>query len=151
MTSVDLTWIRGAQFVAADHAGHSVELDAPGGRAVWDGFKPTDLLLSALGGCTGMDVLEILRKGRQQVSGLRIRVHGEQRGSYPRAFERITIDYEFRGHAIGAHAVARAIELSHEKYCSVAATLGGVAEIITAYTIIEDGADPAGAETADGA
>ena len=145
MTSVDITWVRGDQFVASDVAGHSVVLDTPGGREIWGGLKPTDLLLSALGGCTGMDVIGILRKGRQQVSGLRIIVHGDQRESYPRAFDRITIEYEIRGRGISAQAVSRAIELSHEKYCSVAATLSDTVAITTSYTIVEDEAN-----TADG-
>jgi putative redox protein len=138
MSDVAVTWVQGEQFVASGSGGHSIVLDAPDGRATWQGFKPSELLLAALGGCTAVDVIDILRKKRQRVSGLRVSVRGEQREEHPRAFERIAVHYEVRGQDVAEAAVERAISLSEEKYCSVAATLRGVAEITTSFTIVED-------------
>jgi putative redox protein len=147
MTDVAVTWVQGEQFVASGSGGHSIVIDAPGGRATWQGFKPSDLLLAALGGCTAVDVIDILRKKRQRVSGLRVTVSGEQRADHPHAFERIAVQYEVHGQGVAETAVAHAISLSQEKYCSVAATLRGVATITTGFTIIEDGEDTYGAPT----
>ena len=139
MADVRVTWVQGEQFVASGGGGHSIVLDAPDGRVTWQGFKPSELLLAALGGCTAVDVIDILRKKRQRVSGLRVTVRGEQRDEHPRAFERIVVHFEVRGQGVAEAAVERAIGLSEERYCSVAATLRGVAEITTSFTIVEDG------------
>ena len=141
MAEVGVTWVQGEQFVATGTGGHSIVLDAPGGREAWQGFKPSELLLASLAGCTAVDVIDILHKKRVQVSGLRVTAHGEQREEYPKAFERINLHYEVRGHHVPREAVERAISLSEEKYCSVAATLRGVATITTSYAISEDGQD----------
>ncbi len=146
MSDVAVTWVQGQQFVASGSGGHSIVLDAPSGRPTWQGFKPSELLLAALGGCTAVDVIEILRKKRQRVSGLQVTVHGEQQEEYPRPFKRIGVHYEVRGQDVSETAVEHAIGLSEEKYCSVAATIRGVAEITTSFTIVEDGSatdDPA--------
>ncbi|HZS92545.1 MAG TPA: OsmC family protein [Chloroflexota bacterium] len=138
MAEVGVTWVQGEQFVATGTGGHSIVLDAPGGREAWQGFKPSELLLAALAGCTAVDVIDILRKKRVKVSGLRVTARGEQREEYPRAFERIHVHYEVRGQDVPEEAVERAIGLSEEKYCSVAATLRGVATITSSYAIIAD-------------
>src|SRR5438552_16393307 len=114
MAEVGVTWVQGEQFVATGTGGHSIVLDAPAGRGAWQGFKPSELLLAAVAGCTAVDVIDILRKKRQRVSGLRVSVHGEQREEYPKAFERIAVHYEVRGQGISATAVERAISLSEE-------------------------------------
>jgi putative redox protein len=139
MSDVAVTWVQGQQFVASGSGGHSIVLDAPNGRPAWQGFKPSELLLAALGGCTAVDVIDILRKKRQRVSGLRVSVRGEQREEYPRPFERIAVHYEVRGQDVSVTAVEQAITLSEEKYCSVAATIRGVAKITTSFTIVEEG------------
>jgi putative redox protein len=138
MSEVSATWVQAEQFVASGSGGHSIVIDAPGGHETWQGFKPTELLLAALAGCTGVDVIDILRKKRQRVSGLRVTVSGDQREEHPRAFERIAVHYEVRGQGVAEAAVRRAISLSEEKYCSVAATIRGVAVITTSFTIIEE-------------
>jgi putative redox protein len=138
MSEVGVTWVQGEQFVATGSGGHSIVLDVPSGRATWQGFKPSELLLAALAGCTAVDVIDILRKKRLQVSGLRVLTRGEQREENPKAFVRINVHYEVRGHDVPEDAVERAIALSEEKYCSVAATLRGVATITTSYAILED-------------
>jgi putative redox protein len=138
MSDVAVTWVQGDQFVASGSGGHSIVLDVPGGHATWQGFKPSELLLAALGGCTAVDVIDILRKKRQLVSGLRVTVRGEQREAPPRPYERIMVHYDVHGRGVAEAAVERAISLSQEKYCSVAATLRGVATITTSFTIMED-------------
>jgi putative redox protein len=139
MSDVAVAWVQGEQFVASGSGGHSIVIDVPSGRNAWQGFKPSELLLAALGGCTAVDVIDILRKKRLRVSGLRVTVRGEQREEYPRAFERIAVHYEVRGEGITPAAVEQAISLSEDKYCSVAATIRGVATISTSFTIVEEG------------
>ena len=138
MTAVEVTWIQGDQFVASGDGGHCVVMDAPAGRDTWQGMRPTELLLAAVAGCTAVDVIDILRKMRQGVTGLRVTAQGHQREEHPRAFERIELQYEVRGSDISNTAVERAIELSHAQYCSVAATVSGVAQITTSYWIEEE-------------
>jgi putative redox protein len=142
MTEVGVTWVQDDQFVASGTGGHSIVLDAPHGRATWHGFKPSELLLAALAGCTAVDVVDILRKKRQPVSSLRVVADGQQNAEPPYAFEHIHVRFEVEGPRVSAQAVERAISLSQEKYCSVAATVRGVATITTSYTIT-DTAQPA--------
>ena len=138
MAEVDVTWVQGVQFIGTGTGGHSIVLDAPAGRESWAGFKPSELLLAAVGGCTGVDVVEILRKKRQQISSLRITVTGRQQDDPPHAFTDIDIHYAIRGRGVSTEAVQRAIELSQEKYCSVAATVRGVAAIHTSCTVVDE-------------
>ncbi len=92
----------------------------------------------ALGSCTGVDVISILKKKRQRVTDYRIEVTGERRADHPRAYTKLFVKHIVRGHGVSPQAVAQAVELSDTKYCSVAATLRGAAEIVTTYEIIED-------------
>jgi putative redox protein len=149
MGEVSVTWVQGKQFVGSGGGGHSIVMDAPGGRATWQGFKPSELLLVALAGCTAVDTIEILHKKRQAVSGLRITVQGEQQAEAPWAFTKIALHYEVRGHEVSAQAVERAIELSQTKYCSVSATVRGVATIHTSFTVVEDASEIVGGVQAE--
>jgi putative redox protein len=97
-----------------------------------------ELLLLALGSCTGVDVITILKKKRQQVTDYRIEVSGERREEYPRSYTRLFVKHIVRGRGVSEAALASAIELSETKYCSVAATLRGSAEIVTSYEIVEE-------------
>ena len=125
-------------FVGITPSGHAqtIETDSHRGNAA----SPLELLLLALGGCTGVDVIDILKKKRQHVTGYRIEVHGDRREEYPRAYTKLYVKHIVSGRGVSEKAVARAIELSDQKYCSVAATLRGTAEIVTSYEIIEDSA-----------
>lgn len=123
-------------FVGVTPSGHAQVIETSSARST--AASPMELLLLALGGCTGVDVISILKKKRQQVTDYRIEVHGERRDEFPRAFTRLFVKHIVRGHGVGAQAVARAIELSETKYCSVAATLRGGVEIVTSYEVIED-------------
>lgn len=126
-------------FVGETPSGHSqvIETDSTRNSAA----TPMELLLIALGGCTGVDVISILKKKRQQVTDYRIEVQGERREDFPRSYTRFNVKHIVTGHQLSKQAVARAIELSDKKYCSVAATLRGAAEIVTSYEIIQ--AEPA--------
>src|SRR5256884_7355628 len=123
-------------FVGITPSGHAqtIETDSKRNSAA----TPMELLLIALGGCTGVDVISILGKKRQRITDYRIEVSGERREDFPRSYTRLEVKHILRGHGVSEQAVARAIELSDTKYCSVAATLRGTAEIITSYEIIED-------------
>ena len=122
--------------------GFRMDLDAEqtvGG--VGAGPQPHRLLLQALAGCTAMDVISILRKKRQQVSGLSVEVQGSRADQHPRVYTRIEVLYRVRGQNVDPQAVARAIELSATRYCPVIAMLGKVAEVRTRYEIEEESAD----------
>ena len=101
--------------------------------------SPMELLLLALGSCTGVDVASILHKKRQDVLEYKIEVSGERRDEHPRSYKRLAVHHIVTGRNISEHAVAQAIELSETKYCSVAATLRPTAEISSTFEIIEAG------------
>jgi putative redox protein len=100
-------------------------------------MRPMEMVLVGMGGCTAMDVVPILQKKRQEVHGLEIRLHGERANEHPHVFTEITLEYIVTGHNVDPVAVARAIELSETKYCSVSAMLQKTANITTKYTVIE--------------
>jgi putative redox protein len=95
-------------------------------------------LLIALGGCSGADVVSVLRKKREKVTSYRIEVRAERREEHPRSFRRFEVRHIVKGKGISEKAVAQAIQLSTEKYCGVAATVRPTAEIVTSYEIQED-------------
>ncbi len=134
----------GLRFSASSGSGHSIVLDNGEGDT---GMRPAELLPVALAGCTGMDVISILRKKRQEVSGYRIEVRGIQMDAYPNAFTSMDVTHVVEGNGVDVDAVGRAIELSATKYCSVGATLAtGIVEIRHGYRVIDTatGAEQAG-------
>jgi putative redox protein len=122
-------------FVGVSPSGHAVTLDIKGERS--NAPSPMEFLLVALGGRTGADVIDILRKKREHVTEYRVEVHGERREEHPRSFRRIEVRHIVHGVGLTEKAVAHAVQLSDEKYCSVAATLRPTAEIVTTYEIHE--------------
>jgi putative redox protein len=102
-----------------------------------DGPQPHRLLLLALAGCTAMDVISILRKKRQQVSGFTVAVQGIRAEQHPRVYTEIEVVYRVQGNAVDPLAVERSIELSKTRYCPVIATLSGVGTVTTRYEIEE--------------
>lgn len=124
-------------FVGISPSGHAQVLDTNHERA--SAASPVELLLIALGSCTAVDVISILRKKREQVTEYRVEVRGERRTEHPRSFTRMEVRHIVSGHNISEKALAQAINLSETKYCSVAATLRPAVEIISSYEIIEDG------------
>jgi len=135
MGDVQITWVQGEQFVGTDSTNHSVVLSTAKNGT---GSKPSDMLLIALGACTAVDVVGILGKKRQNLTGMQIKVSGQQDADPPWTFRKIHIQFSVHGKGLSERAVEQAIQLSEEKYCSVAATLRGVAEITNSYQIVED-------------
>jgi len=128
----------GMRFDAESGSGHHVTLDAAeygGGQDA--GFRPMELLLIGLAGCTGMDVISILRKKRQQVTGYEVDVTGVRAEDHPMVFVEITVEHIVTGHHIQPEAVAHAIELSEGRYCGAGAMLGKVARLTHTYRIVE--------------
>ena len=122
-------------FVGHTPSGYSVLLDTDHNRN--SAPTPMELLLVALGSCTGVDVVSILRKKRQGVSAYRVEVRGERRAEHPRSYSRMEVHHIVTGRNISEQSVAQAIQLSEETYCSVAATLRPTAEIVSSFEIIE--------------
>jgi putative redox protein len=123
-------------FVGISPSGHAQVLDTDHERA--SAASPVELLLIALGSCTAVDVISILKKKRAQVTNYRVEVRGERRSEHPRHFTRMEVRHVVRGRNVSAKALSQAIELSETKYCSVAATLRPTVEIVSSYEIIEE-------------
>ena len=114
-----ITWLNGRTFVAESGSGHAVVLDgAPehGGRNI--GIRPMEMLLMGLGGCTAFDVVMILEKSREKVTGCEVSLEGERASEDPKIFTAVKIVYRLKGEDLKPAAVERAIKLSEEKYCS---------------------------------
>ena len=135
MSRVKVQWVEGKQFVGTDSTSHSLVMSS---SEEGTGLRPSDLLLLGLGGCIGVDVIIILEKKRQKVTDLEITITGEQEPEPPWTFRRIQIEYLLRGKGLKEQAVRRAIQLSEEKYCSVGATISGVAEMASSFQIMEE-------------
>jgi putative redox protein len=130
-------WVTDRQFVGESGSGHAVVMDASiqgGGQGT--GPSPMELLLVGMAGCTGIDVVSILEKGRHAVTGVEVAVRAERASEPPRVFTHIEVEYLVWGRNLPEKAVRRAIELSESKYCSASIMLGKTAEIRTSYTII---------------
>ena len=102
------------------------------------GPSPIETLLASLGACGGMDVVGILRKKRQVVTGYEVVVTGERRSEHPRRFTRIEVVHRVKGRGLSGAAIEEAIRLSDTRYCSVHATLEPAVEIVSRYEIIPD-------------
>ncbi|NIX77028.1 OsmC family protein [Microvirga terricola] len=138
--------IDGMAFLGESGSGHSVVMDgAPeyGGRNI--GIRPMEMLLIGLGGCTAFDVVQILRRGREDVADCDIQVSAERAETDPKVFTKIHLEYRVSGRNLAPAKVERAIELSKEKYCSASIMLGAVAKITHSWTVIDTEAS-AGAE-----
>lgn len=123
-------------FLATTPSGHALALDTDKERS--SAPTPVELLLVALGSCTATDVAGILLKQRQQVTSYVVEVSGTRRDEHPRSYTAMKVHHILTGKSISPKAVARAIELSDTKYCSVAATLRPAVEIQTTFEIIEE-------------
>ncbi len=133
-------YVDGLQFVGEASSGHAVIMDgdqAYGGKNT--AVRPTELLLIGLGGCSGMDVVSVLNKKKQDLKGLEINISGKRAQEHPRKFTEIDIEFVVTGHNLSEEAVRRSVDLSMEKYCSVKATLEGCSKITFSYRIIEAG------------
>jgi putative redox protein len=129
----------GMSFVAETGSNHAVVMDgAPeaGGRNLAP--RPMELLLAGTGGCTAFDVVMILKKGRHAVTGCEVSLKAERAESEPKIFTQIHFHFRVSGKQLKPEAVARAIELSKDKYCSASIMLGKTATISHDFEIIED-------------
>ncbi len=139
MVEAKVKLVQNMQFTGTATSGHTLTMDAEndaGGNNA--GFRPMELLLVGFGGCSGMDTISILRKKRQQVTGLEVNVRGERADSHPKIYKEVHIEFVVKGKGITKEAVERAISLSLEKYCSVGATLGKTGTITHSYRIIDE-------------
>ena len=138
--------VDGMMFVGESGSGHAVVMDgAPeyGGRNV--GIRPMEMLLIGLGGCTAFDVVQILRKGREQVSDCEVDVTAERAETDPKVFTKIHLEYRVAGKDLAPAKVERAIQLSKEKYCSASIMLGAVVEITHSWTAMSEATESAAA------
>ena len=131
-------WHEGMSFIAETGSGHMVAMDgAPeaGGRNLAP--RPMELLLAGTGGCTSFDVVMILKRCRQEVSGCEVKLSATRAESDPKVFTRIDMHFVVKGLDLKPDAVERAVKLSAEKYCSASIMLGKTAQINHTWEIIE--------------
>ncbi len=133
MGTSTVKWVGGKTFLGIDSTSHSVVLSTPADGV---GIKPSDLLLIAVASCSAVDLVEILSKKRMPLSELEISVTGEQDSTPPWTFRKMHLHFSLRGANLTEKAVAQAIELAEEKYCSVAATIRATTEITTGFEIL---------------
>ena len=132
----NVTWTNGMSFEGTADSGFKVNLGTAaqfGGDD--DGFRPLELMLISLAGCTGMDVISILQKKRQDVKGFEVKVHAERAQEHPKVFTSITVEYIVSGNDLDPEAVNRAVELSSTKYCPAQAMLAQAVPITHTITI----------------
>lgn len=134
MATTTVRWLNETNFVGIDSGGHSVVLS---GQKNGIGVSPSQMLLVALAACSSVDVVEILKKKRKKLTLLEVTASGEQDPDPPWAYRRIHVKYRIGGEGLTDKAVAQAVNLSQEKYCSVAATVRGIAQITTEYEILD--------------
>lgn len=137
-----ITWINGRAFLGESSSGHAVVMDgAPeaGGRNI--GVRPMEMLLLGLGGCTAFDVVMILEKGRQKVTGCEVALEGEREpvepGSEMKPFTKVHMVFTLTGRGLNPAQVERAIKLSEEKYCSATAMFRKTAEMTSEWRVVE--------------
>ena len=131
-----IKWVEDVTFVGESGSGHAVVMDGPpesGGHNL--GVRPMEMLLLGMGGCTAFDVVLILGKARQQVTDCVVEIEAERADTVPRIFTRIHVHFIVSGFGLAAKQVARAVELSAEKYCSASIMLGKSAVITHDYEI----------------
>jgi putative redox protein len=128
----------GMAFVAETGSNHLVAMDgAPEGGGRNLAPRPMEIVLVGAGGCTAYDVVVILKKSGQQVTGCEVKLSAERAETDPKVFTRIHMHFVVRGHALKKNLVEHAIRLSHEKYCSATAMLVKTAEITNDFELVE--------------
>ena len=129
MTTANITWVEDMQFVAKGETGHAIVMDSSeevGGHDT--GARPMEVLLMGILGCTAMDVISILKKKRQPITGLKIFATGDRNAEHPKYYTKIHLEYVASGD-VDVEALERSAQLSEDKYCSAIATVRGKAEI----------------------
>ncbi|MBT9486510.1 MAG: OsmC family protein [Rubrivivax sp.] len=135
-----INWMpdNGMAFSAQTGSGHLLTMDgAPDGGGHNLAPRPMETVLAGTGGCTAYDVVLILKRGRHDVRGCQVQVKAERAEADPKVFTKIHMHFIVTGRGLPEAAVARAIALSHERYCSASIMLGKTAEIVTSHTLVE--------------
>lgn len=139
MLEAKAIWKGGFKFEGIDSQGRPMKMDASvGAGGEGDGFRPAELPLMGLAGCSGMDTIEILQKMRQQVTGFDVRVTAGKRKEAPPGYEGIRVEYVVRGKDLSREKVERAVTLAEEKYCTVGGALSMGAEITHSIEIVNE-------------
>ncbi len=138
MKTARLKWVENLKFIGDTPSGHSIAIDGPRGVGGDDSaVRPGELTLVALGGCTAIDVVTILRKMRIEFDSFEVVVNAEPAEEHPKVWTKLHLKYIFKGKNIDESKVKKAIELSEERYCSVSAMLKKTAELTYEYEIVE--------------
>jgi putative redox protein len=137
VAKASVRWIGNKEFVGTDSSKHSVVMSTQD-EASGTGMRPSELLLVALAGCTAVDVVSILEKRREKLTGLEVTVDGEQDEDPPWTYRKIHLTYTLHGIDLSQESVQRAIRISEDKYCSVRATVSGVADVTSSYKIVTE-------------
>lgn len=133
-----IKWKGGMAFEGSTESGHSVLMDAsPDVGGENKGPRPMEMVLLGLGGCTSIDVMMMLQKGKQDVSDCQVEITAERAESIPKVFTKIHVHFKVFGHELNEKKVARAVSLSAEKYCSVSKMLETSVAMSHDYEIIE--------------
>jgi putative redox protein len=139
MLTAKMKWSGGLKFEGTSAYGHKIVTDGSkqaGGEEA--GYKPTELLLYAIAGCTGIDVVRILEKQKQKLSSLEIELVAHHNDDYPKPFHTIEVKYIARGENLSDKKLAQAIELSESKYCMVSQTVENVGKVVTSFEILPE-------------
>jgi len=138
VVSATVKMVEGLQLIGYAGTGHAVVIDAdPEVGGFGTGSKPMELVLIALGACTSMDVISILRKKREDLQGLEVRLSGERAADDPMVYTRVRFHYVLKGKGLSPQSCKASIELSQEKYCSVLGMVSKTAKIEYDWEIIE--------------
>jgi len=131
-------WTSGMTFLAETGSGHVAAMDgAPDGGGQNLAPRPMEMVLVGTGGCTAYDVVVILKKSGQPVTGCEVKLTSERAATDPKVFTKIHMQFTVRGRGLKRNVVEHAIRLSHDKYCSASIMLGKTAEITTGFEIVE--------------
>lgn len=132
-----VTWVDNARMIGESGSGHSVIMDGPedfGGRNI--GIRPMEMLLIGMGGCMSFDVVSILKKTRQDIQKCEVKISAQRAESEPKVFTQIKVHFIITGTNIKENKIQKAIELSHDKYCSASIMLGKTAKITHSFEVI---------------
>jgi putative redox protein len=133
-TTITADWLGELSFLGTNQDGATVQMGSlDGGPAL----GPMQLILTGLAGCTGMDIVSILKKKRVEIEKFQVKIRGKRATEHPRVYTEIEIQYLFWASGLDGKSVEQAIQLSEEKYCSASAMLGAVAQIKSSYQIFE--------------
>ncbi len=135
MANTIVRWVTGRQFIGTDSTKHSVVLSSTGEGV---GVKPSEMLLVALSSCTAVDIVDIMEKKKIKMTLLEIKANGEQDQDPPWTYRKIQLHYRVAAQGLTDSVLEHIIDLSVNKYCSVAATIRGVAEIVTSFEIVNE-------------